>query len=87
MAQIEAEANTSKGRGKIGGRSVRARGRGGRTSKSSQVTAFNSTFLNFLFREGYVPVQGHEGHEGDEEVQKPEELIIPRKKRSATDID
>ncbi|KAL8091524.1 hypothetical protein AgCh_033954 [Apium graveolens] len=86
MAQIEAEANTSKGREKRGGRSTRARGRGarGRTSKLSQVTAFNSTFLNFLSREGYVPVQGHEE---DEEVQKPEELIIQRKKRSATDID
>ena len=48
------------------------------------MTAFNSTFLNFLSREGYVPVQGNEE---DKEVQKPEELIIPRKKRSATDID
>ncbi|KAL8116906.1 hypothetical protein AgCh_023186 [Apium graveolens] len=86
MTQIEAEANISKGRGKRGGRSTRARGRGrgGRTSKSSQVTVFNSTFLNFLSREGYVPIQGHKG---DEEVQKLEELIIPRKKRSATDID
>ncbi|KAL8101171.1 hypothetical protein AgCh_033160 [Apium graveolens] len=37
--------------------------------------------------EGYVPVQGHEGHEKDEEVQKPKELIIQRKKRPATDID
>ncbi|KAL8103414.1 hypothetical protein AgCh_027836 [Apium graveolens] len=88
LAQIKAEANTSKGRGKRGGRSVRARergrGRGGRTSGSRQVTAFNSTFLNFLSREGYVNVQGNEK---DKEVRKPEELIIPRKKRSATDID
>ncbi|KAL8102550.1 hypothetical protein AgCh_027165 [Apium graveolens] len=86
MAQIEAEANTFKGRGKRCGRSTRARGRGGRgrTSKPIQVTAFNSAFLNVLSREGYVPVQGHEGAE---EVQKPEELTVQRKKRSAIDID
>ena len=83
MAQIEVEANTFNGRGKRGGRSTRVRGRG-RTSKLSQVTAFNSTILNVLSREGYVPVQGHKGAE---EVQKPEELIIRRKKRSSTDID
>ena len=86
MAQIEAEVKTSKGRGRRGGRSTRARGRRGRgrTLKSSQMGTIDSAFLNVLSREGYVPVQGHELAE---EVQNTEEMIVQRKKKSTTDLD
>ena len=85
MAQIEVEANTSKGRGKRGGRATRARGRTGRGRifNSSQGSVIDSAFLNVLFIKGFVPVQGNDVKE---EVEDTEEMIVQRKKKSTANI-
>ena len=73
MAQIEVEENISKRRGKRDGRTTRARGGRGKISNSSQGSAIDSAFLNVLFREGFIPVQGNDVKE---EAEDTEEMTV-----------